>query len=128
MFTSGAEEYGWTASLYTGLIWAFWHLPIVIYIFYLQGMPPFAMIFSFIDFTVGSVAMSVVYTYFYEKTKSTFFAVYIHAVGNTIPFIASLLITDSYKVSIFTQLLIWIVVAVIVKKNKDIFPNNNKKK
>lgn len=137
LITSGTEEFGWrgfmlpeflkendtwTASLKTGIIWAIWHAPIVMYIFYLQDMPIFAMLFSFIGFSVGIVAMSVVHSYFLIITKSVIFSVYLHAMSNTIPLIAGLLVLDSYKTAVFAQLLIWVVVAIIVKKNPSIFP------
>lgn len=141
LVSSGAEEYGWRgfllpeflkkfgawdSSFYTAIIWALWHLPIVLYIFHLQGMPIFAMLFSFVGFSVGIVAMSVVHTYYFTKTKSTFFAVFIHSIGNTIPFISGYIIANSYKVAIFTQLLIWVVVAIIINRNKNLFPKKEK--
>lgn len=143
LITSGTEEFGWRgfllpeflkensvwdASFKTGIIWAFWHTPIVLYIFYLQGMPIFAMLFSFVGFSVGIVAMSVVHSYFFIKTKSVLFSVYLHAMSNTIPLIAGLLILDSYKTAIFAQLLIWLVVYIIMKKNPDMFPKKVKEK
>jgi membrane protease YdiL (CAAX protease family) len=141
LFTSGTEEFGWrgfmlpeflkendtwTASLKTGIIWAIWHAPIVMYIFYLQDMPIFAMFFSFIGFSVGIVAMSVVHSYFLIITKSVIFSVYLHAMSNTIPLVAGLLVLDAYKTAVFAQLLIWVVVAIIIKKNPSMFPKKVK--
>lgn len=141
LVSSGFEEFGWrgfllpeflkkydawTASFYTGIIWAVWHLPIVMYIFYLQGMPLFAMMTSFIGFSVGIVAMSVVHFYFYHKTKSVFFNVFVHAISNAIPLIAGYLIANSNQVAILSQLLIWVVVAVIINRNRDLFPKKVK--
>lgn len=119
------DNNGWEASLKTGIIWALWHLPVVLYIFHLQGMPVFAMFFSFIGFSVGIVAMSVVHTYFFVKSKSVIFSVFVHAVSNTIPLISGLLIANSYTVAIASQILIWVVVAILVKKNKDLYYGTN---
>lgn len=142
LLTSGTEEFGWrgfmlpeflkendtwNASFKTGVIWAIWHAPVVFYIFYLQDMPLFAMLFSFVGFSVGIVAMSVVHSYFLQKTKSVLFSVYLHAMSNTIPLISGLVILDSYKTAIFAQLLIWGVVAIIIKKNPSMFPQKQKK-
>lgn len=139
LLTSGTEEFGWrgfllpeflkendvwTAGFKTGIIWALWHTPIVLYLFYLQGMPLFAMLFSFVGFSVGIVAMSTVHSYFFLTTKSVLFSVYLHAMSNTIPLIAGLLILDSYKTAIFAQLLIWVVVYIIIKKNPIMFSKN----
>lgn len=140
LFSSGIEELGWrgflmpeflkkydswSACFYTGIIWSFWHLPIVLYIFYIQGMPLFAMIPSYFGFTVGMVAMSVVHFYFYHKTKSVLFSVYVHSVSNAVPLIAGLLIVNSHQVAIASQLLIWVVVFIIMKRNKELFQKNN---
>ncbi|MCK8058147.1 MULTISPECIES: CPBP family intramembrane glutamic endopeptidase [unclassified Fusibacter] len=141
LVTSGTEEFGWrglmlpeflkendvwTASFKTGLVWAVWHTPIVMYIFYLQGMPMFAMLFSFVGFSVGIVAMSVVHSYFFIKTKSVLFSVFLHATSNTIPLIAGMLILDSYKTAVFAQLLIWGVIFMIMKRNPEMFPKTKK--
>lgn len=142
LLTSGTEEFGWrgfmlpeflkdndtwNASFKTGIVWAIWHAPVVFYIFYLQDMPLFAMLFSFVGFCVGIVAMSVVHSYFLLKTKSVLFSVYLHAMSNTIPLISGFVILDSYKTAIFAQLLIWVVVAIIIKKNPSMFPQRQKK-
>ena len=139
--SSGLEEFGWRgfllpeflkendvwdSSLKTGIIWALWHSPIVFYIFYLQGMTLVPMLFSFVGFSVGIVAMSVVHSYFFIKTKSVLFSVYVHAVGNTVPLIAGLLIMGSYKIAVLSQLLIWVVVYVINKKNPEMFQKKSK--
>lgn len=115
------ENNGWQASLKTGIIWALWHMPIVLYIFHLQGMPVIAMLFSFIGFSVGIVAMSVVHTYFFVKSKSVILSVFVHAVSNTIPLISGLLIANSYTVAIASQILIWVVITVLIKKNKELY-------
>lgn len=142
LVSSGFEEFGWrgfllpeflkkydswSACFYTGIIWALWHVPIVMYIFHLQGMPLFAMITSFFGFSVGIVAMSVVHFYFFSRTKSVLFSVFVHAIGNAIPLIAGLLIANASQVAILSQLLLWVVVVLIMKKNSDLFPPKPKK-
>lgn len=136
LLTSGMEEFGWrgfllpellktndgwTASLKVGIIWALWHLPIVLYIFHVQGMPLFAMLFSFVGFSMGIIAMSVLHTYFFVQTKSILFSVFLHAIGNTIPLVSGLLIANAYQVAVISQLLLWVVVIVVMNKYKQMY-------
>ncbi len=63
-------------ALFSGLIWAFWHWPIVIY--YGGGDPVIRMA----AFTVMITAMSVIMTYFTFKSKSMWPAILFHAAHN----------------------------------------------
>lgn len=136
IFTSALEEFGWRgfllpkyletknpwqASLHTGLIWALWHTPIVIYIFYNQGMVLPQIVSSFVGFIAGIIAMSVVHTYFFIKSKSVWLSVVIHAVGNTIPFLFSFFTGESYIVALIVQLAMWMFVILLTRKEKKLF-------
>lgn len=48
-------------------------------------MEPLLMLTSFIGFGIGIVAMSILHTWFYAKTKSVFLAIVIHAAFNIRP-------------------------------------------
>jgi len=91
MSTIVGEEIGWRGfliwelrkilpfggvALVSGLIWAFWHWPIVIY--YGGGDPVIRMA----AFTVMITAMSVIMTYFTFKSKSMWPAILFHAAHN----------------------------------------------
>ncbi|MDY0372018.1 MAG: CPBP family glutamic-type intramembrane protease, partial [Sphaerochaetaceae bacterium] len=115
------EKTPWQASLRIGLIWALWHTPIILYVFYTQGLPVFQIIISFIGFIAGTIAMATVHTYYYLKTKNILFNMFIHAIGNTFPMLAGLVIASSYEISVAVQILLWVFVFIITKKNKDLF-------
>lgn len=85
-----SEEFGWRGfatrrllrplggrltSLVTGLVWAFWHLPL----FYMLGAFQHESDMSFIAFALSVVGLSFVYTYVYARTNNNLFsAVFFH--------------------------------------------------
>ena len=115
------EKTPWKASVRLGIIWALWHTPIVLYIFYAQGLPIPQIIISFVGFIAGTIAMSAVHTYYYIKTKNILFNMFIHAIANTFPMIFGMLVASSYQVSIAVQVLLWVFVIILSNKNKEIF-------
>lgn len=134
--TAGTEEIGWrgyllpsmlqnktpwNASVYIGIIWALWHTPIILYVFYVQGLPIYQIILSFEGFIAGTIVMLVVYTYYYLKSKNILFNMFIHAIANTIPMFIGLLVASSYEISVGVQILLWVFVFIITKKNKELF-------
>ncbi|NLA71697.1 MAG: CPBP family intramembrane metalloprotease [Clostridiaceae bacterium] len=136
IITAGTEEIGWRgyllpsmlknrtpwkASVSIGVIWALWHTPIILYVFYTQGMTVPQIIMSFAGFIVGTIAMSTVHTYYYLKTDNLLFNVFIHAVANTLPMFIGMLSASSYEISVAVQLLLWVFVIVITRKNKALF-------
>ena len=114
-------ETPWQASLKIGVIWALWHTPIVLYVFYYQGLPLVQILLSFAGFVAGTIAMSTVHTFYYLKTKNVIFNLFIHAIANTIPMFVGMLFAKAYEVSVAVQVFLWIFVFVITKKNKDLF-------
>lgn len=98
-FTSLAEEIGWRgyalpqlqtkytaekSSWILGIFWGLWHIPSVMLVLYLQGeltMP--AAISLLFGLTLGIVGWTIVMTWIYNNTKSLFWIVILHALGNT---------------------------------------------
>lgn len=91
MSTIVGEEIGWrgffiwelrkvmpfgAVALFSGLVWAFWHWPLVV--FYGGGNPVIQMA----AFTVMITSMSVILAYFTFKSKSLWPAVMFHAAHN----------------------------------------------
>lgn len=136
LLTSGTEEIGWRgymlpemlktmtpwkASVRLGVIWALWHTPIVLYIFFRQGMAIPQTLSSFVGFVAGTIAMSAFHTYFFVRTRNAVVSVLIHAIGNTVPMLFGFFIGESYVVSVAVQVLMWVVVIVMTKRYKSIY-------
>jgi len=85
----------WDTGWSLGFVWAVWHIPVAVMIFAEQGMAPAAILGSLAGFTMGIVAMSILHTWFYERTRSVFFNVLLHAVFNTVPLTLVLLFEGS---------------------------------
>jgi membrane protease YdiL (CAAX protease family) len=130
MLTSATEEVGWRGYLVEkmlpgrsfwdtgwtiGFVWAAWHYPVVVMIFAEQGMEPPAIVGSLAGFTMGIVAMSIFHTWFYERTRSVFFSMLLHAVFNTVPLTIVLLFKGS-PTALLSNLVLWAVVFYLRKR------------
>jgi membrane protease YdiL (CAAX protease family) len=130
MLTSATEEVGWRGYLVEkmlpgrnfwdtgwsiGFVWAAWHYPVVVMIFAEQGMELPAIVGSLAGFTMGIVAMSILHTWFYERTRSVFFNMLLHAVFNTVPLTIVLLFEGS-PTALLSNLVLWAVVFCLRKR------------
>lgn len=94
ILTAMGEEIGWrgfllpqmaklwntkTAVLVSGLIWAFWHMPIIIAGLYLTGIP---LWFVLPMFTVEILAITVIMAFLRIRSKSIWPAILLHASHN----------------------------------------------
>jgi membrane protease YdiL (CAAX protease family) len=75
----------WDTGWAVGLVWAVWHLPVVLRLFVQQGMVQVQTLSSLIGFGISIVAMSILQAWFYERTRSVFLSMIIHALFSTIP-------------------------------------------
>jgi membrane protease YdiL (CAAX protease family) len=132
MLTSGTEEIGWRGYLNeklrhgrsfwetgwaVGLPWAAWHIPVVVIMFVNQGMVAVQIIGSLAGFGIGIVAASILHAWFYERTRSVFLNIFIHALFNTIPLSTVLLFQDS-PAAVIANLALWAVV-IYLKRQHD---------
>jgi len=93
--TSGVtgEELGWRAyalnvyqkrhsplksALFVGLVWGFWHLPLMI----LSGYSGIELFYYCFSFMVAILSVSIIITYFYNKGRSVLIAMWIHFLFN----------------------------------------------
>lgn len=130
MLTSATEEIGWRGYLVekmlpgrnfwetgwsVGFVWAVWHFPVVVMIFAAQGMVPVQIVGSLAGFTMGIVAMSIFHTWFYDRTRSVFFNMLIHAVFNTVP-LTLVLLYEGSPTALLSNLVLWVVVFYLRKR------------
>ncbi|MEQ8156560.1 MAG: CPBP family intramembrane glutamic endopeptidase [Clostridiaceae bacterium] len=139
LITSGTEEFGWRGYLYPalkeknmtfgdiawkgGLLWALWHFPLIFFLYFNQGI--FVLLPSFIGFTAGIIAMNYITNFIYEKSKSIFLSMILHAMNNTASFTIMLFFPKTSFLFI-SSIMAWAVVAYIEKKYK-LNSENNKK-
>ena len=131
MLTSGTEEIGWRGYLNeklrhgrdfwdtgwaVGLPWAVWHFPIVVMIFLQQGLEVAAILGSLAGFSIGIVAAAILHAWFYERTRSVFLNIFIHAIFNTLPLATALLFQDS-PTAVIANLGLWVVVIVLKRRH-----------
>ena len=117
-------------SLYSGLIWGIWHLPILLFADYNSGTPTW---YAMLCFMVLVVAISFVYTWFRMKSGSLWTAVILHASHNTyIQSIFTPLTADTghtaYYVDEFGLLLpvVAVVLAVYFWRQRHALPSNGR--
>lgn len=129
--TSGLEEPGWRgfalpelqktnnaykSSLILGLVWAVWHFPYLIYLYFTQlNFGLFLSILSLVGFTASTMGISIIYTWIYNNTKSVFLMILFHGLLNFIPQVMLGGVTDSAG-GVFTALVTWAVAIILTKK------------
>lgn len=131
IITSGTEEFGWRGYLYPalkekcrtfwdiawkgGLIWALWHYPLMIFLYYDLGI--FVLLPSLVGFTAAIVAMNYITNFIYERSKSVFLSMLLHAINNTASF-SVMFFFPKTSFSIISSIMAWAAVAYIEKKYK----------
>lgn len=130
IFTGFAEEIGWrgyalpllldkydgyNASVYLGLIWGAWHIPINVYI---NWGNPEVIVFSIIGLMAGIVGWTIVGNWFYINTNSLLLIILLHGLGNVIQ--SYLVISANNLVaSAFFGFSPWIIAFYLLKKYGD---------
>ena len=132
LVTSGTEEIGWRGYLtekllpgrgfwdagwLVGVVWAVWHLPVATMIFLQQGMVHLQIAGSLVGFAMGIVAMAILQAWFYERTRSVFLNMVIHAAFNTLP-LTLVLLWEGSPAAVLTNLLLWAVVIYIQARSQ----------
>ena len=130
--TSGTEEIGWRGYLtekllpgrgfwdagwLVGVVWAVWHLPVATMIFLQQGMVHVQIAGSLVGFAMGIVAMAILQAWFYERTRSVFLSMVIHAAFNTLP-LTLVLLWEGSPAAVVTDLLLWAVVIYLQTRSQ----------
>ncbi len=125
LVTSGTEEFGWRGYLQpqlrasettlwgaawkVGLIWAVWHYPLMVILYWPMG---FAMVFTIAGFTASIVAMAWLAGLVYELSNSIALAAVLHALNNTVNFLL-LLIFPTSPFTMVAAAMAWVAVFVL---------------
>lgn len=127
--TGGAlgEELGWrgyalnvmqkkniplTASLILGVIWGLWHLPLMIFS---AGYSGLELAYYMIAFMVFVISLSIIITFFYNKSKNILIAMWIHFWFN---FLLRIVIIDRLPLIIYASIGFLVLAILIVLLNK----------
>ena len=95
------------ASLIVGVVWGFWHTPLWIVT---SGYAGIELLEYAGLFVVGLIAISVIMTFFYGKTKNLILPILIHLLLN---YLGSLVNGDGLQTMLYTSLF-YVIVAVIL--------------
>lgn len=130
LLTSGTEEFGWRGFLYpimrettdsfwniawkSGLIWAVWHYPLMIILYWGLGIA--VALPTLIGFTAGIVAMAYLSNFVYEHTHSIGLLMLMHALSNTCNF-ALMLFYPNTPFTFLSSLASWGIVIYLEKKH-----------
>lgn len=122
LLTSGTEEFGWRGYLYPalkerghsfwsnawrgGLLWAAWHLPLMVMLYAPLGA---AMLPTLAGFVASIIAMNYITNALYEHSDSIFVVMLLHALNNTATF-ALMLIFPTTPFTIVVAVMAWMFV------------------
>ena len=129
-FATGAlgEELGWRgyalnvfqkkytpliSAIILGTIWGLWHLPLMI----LSGYAGLELLYYNIAFMVSIISLSIIITFFYNKSKNVLIAMWIHFWFN---FLLKIVIVDLLPLIIYVSLgyLVAVILLVIFKRKE----------
>lgn len=138
LLTSGlGEEVGWRGYMLprllarnssektlwiSGLIWAIWHYPFVIFLFLENtaslpvGQQVLMVIFSLAGFTMTIVGQAFIYAWLINNGGSVFWAVVYHALSNTLAVIFGGQALAAGPMAILPAIMPWIVVWIMQKR------------
>jgi len=134
--TGGAlgEELGWRAyaqnvfqkkysplksALFVGLVWGFWHLPLMIF----SGYSGLELLYYCFFFLMAVLSLSVVITFFYNKGRSVLTAIWIHFLFN---FSIALVTIDVLQLLIYLSAgYLLLATLLFITNKKELLSNRN---
>jgi len=102
-----------TAGVIVGVIWGLWHLPLMI----LSGYTGLELVYYMGAFMVAIISVSIIITFFYNKSKNIIVAMWIHFWFN---FLLKVVIIDILPLLIYLSVgyLILAIVIIIFNRNE----------
>ena len=82
-----------------------------------QGMVHVQIVGSLVGFAMGIIAMAILQAWFYERTRSVFLSMVIHAAFNTLP-LTLVLLWEGSPAAILTNLLLWVIVTYLQSRSQ----------
>lgn len=127
--TGGAmgEELGWRAyalnvfqkkysplksALFVGLVWGFWHLPLMIF----SGYSGLELLYYCFFFLLAVLSLSVVITFFYNKGRSVLMAIWVHFLFN---FSIALVTIDLLQLVIYLSAGYFLLASILIITRKN---------
>jgi len=111
-----------TASLIVGVIWGLWHLPLMI----LSGYTGLELVYYIIAFMVAVISLSIIISFFYNKSKNIVIAMWIHFWFN---FLLRIVEIDILPLLIYTSVGYMIsAILIVFLHNKELLMNVQEKK
>jgi membrane protease YdiL (CAAX protease family) len=99
------------AALIVGVVWGLWHLPLMIF----SGFSGLELVYYMLAFMLAVISISVVITFFYNKSKNILLAMWMHFWFN---FLMKIVIMDMLPLMIYLSFGYLILAIVIVLLNK----------
>lgn len=109
------------SSVYTGLAWAIWHLPVWL----LSGYQGINLLIYIVAFFVSLIMFTIVMMYYYEKNHNIAVLVFFHYMIN---FVLSFYIGNDLLYQTVSALLYTVTAAYIISRNRELYLSvkNNK--
>lgn len=100
-----------SSSLIIGVVWGFWHTPLWIVT---SGYAGSQLIAYAALFVVGLISISVIMTYFYNKSKNLLTPIVIHQLMN---YLGSIVNADGFQTMLYQSLLYLVIALILVIVN-----------
>lgn len=108
-----------TSCIFTGLVWAFWHLPVWL----LSGYSGFKLVIYIVAFIVSLIGFTITMMYYFEKCQNIIVLVFFHYMIN---FVLAFYCGDDILYQVYSAVLYTIVSLFFVLRDKKLYLNYNR--
>lgn len=103
-----------TSCIFTGLVWAFWHLPLWL----LSGYSGLVLVIYIFAFIVNLIGFSITMMYYYEKCQNIIVPVFFHYMIN---FVLAFYCGDDILYQVYTAVIYSIVSLFFILRDKKLY-------